>query len=73
MMQPEKYDNLVVVLWPKSKLREADDRPEGFRFYRFASEEVSPWRMPKGNYCAKGRIRKCTRKHTVWSSGEGTV
>lgn len=71
---PEKYEELVVVLGPKSKLREADHWPGEFRFYRFASEEVKPWRTLNNSfYCAKERIRNCTTKHTLGSSGEDAV
>lgn len=63
---PERYDELIVVLGPRSKLRETDHQPGEFRFYRFASEEVRPWRTGNNShYCAKERIRNCTSKHTI--------
>lgn len=71
---PEKYEEVVVVLGPKSKLREADHRPGEFRFYRFASGEVKPWRTTKGSYyCAKERIQNCAMKHTIGSSDEDAI
>lgn len=66
---PEEYDELVVVIGPRSKLRESEHQPGEFRFYRFASAEVIPWRTGEPErynfYCAKGRIVNCTNKHVA--------
>ncbi|UMY49291.1 DUF6998 domain-containing protein [Pseudomonas azotoformans] len=68
---PEKYDEVVVVIGPRSKLRESEHQPGEFRFYRFSSSEVRPWRTGNNNfYCAKERIVNCTNKHVI-RSGEG--
>ena len=63
---PNTYEELVVVLGPKSKLREVGHAPGEFRFYRFSSEEVKLWRTQKESfYCAKERIRNCKSKRTI--------
>lgn len=71
---PDKYEELVVVLGPKSRLREAEHRDGEFQFYRFSNEEVRPWRTKKDRYyCAKERIRNCTNKHPIKRPDEGVV
>lgn len=71
---PDKYEELIVVIGPRSKLREADHRPGEFRFYRFTSEQVLPWKTEKGSfYCAKERISKCVSKHILKRSGDGSA
>lgn len=63
---PEQYDELIVVLGPKSKLREPDHKSGEFRFYRFSSEAVKQWRGPsQGYYCAKLTIRNCANKSVL--------
>lgn len=57
---PDNYDELVVVIGPRSKLRESQHEPGEFRFYRFSSTEVAP-----NFYCAKERIANCRNKHVV--------
>lgn len=60
---PAKYDALVVVVGPRSKLREADHKVNEFRMYRFASAEVVRWKTVKSNYyCAKERLVSCGAK-----------
>lgn len=67
---PEKYDELVVVIGPRSKLRESEHQPGEFRFYRFSSAEVTPWQTGRNNfYCAKERIANCTNKHVARGDG----
>lgn len=63
---PDNYDELVVVIGPRSKLRESQHEPGEFRFYRFSSTEVAPWKTGRNNfYCAKERIANCRNKHVV--------
>jgi hypothetical protein len=60
---PENYDALIIVLGPRSKLREADHMPAEFRFYRFTKAEVLTWRTEGNNYfCAKERLASCLAK-----------
>jgi hypothetical protein len=71
---PDKYEELIVVLGPKSKLREEDHGSGEFRFYRFESNEVRPWRTRgESYYCAKERIRNCTNKHAIGRRDEDAV
>jgi hypothetical protein len=66
---PKNYDELVVVIGPRSKLRETEHKPGEYRFYRFESAEVRLWKSGVNNfYCAKTRIASCTNKHVVGSS-----
>ncbi len=63
---PDKYEELVVILGPRSKLREADHGQGEFRVYRFESNDVRPWCTGKNKYyCAKERLRNCTSKQTI--------
>jgi hypothetical protein len=66
---PDKYEELIVVIGPRSKLREIEHGKDEFRFYCFTSDDVRPWRTGKGSfYCAKERISKCHSKHILKTS-----
>ena len=68
---PDKYEELVVVIGPRSKLREVGHEPGEFRFYRFSGGEVHPWKTSKNNfYCAKERISNCASKHILKRRGK---
>lgn len=55
---PEKYDHLIVLIGPRSKLR-IGDVDESFHSYRFTSREVKKKMARKsGHYCAKGILRE---------------
>ena len=57
---PEKYDLLIVLIGPRSRLRieEADD---SFHVYRFTSNEVTElMARNSGYYCAKGILKANT-------------
>jgi len=57
---PEQYEELVVVIGPRSKLRELEHNRDEFRFYCFTSDDVRTWETAKGSfYCAKERLSKC--------------
>lgn len=67
---PDNYDELVVVIGPRSKLRESQHEPGRFRFYRFSSTEVALWKTGRNNfYCAKERIANCRNKHVGLGGG----
>lgn len=66
---PATYEELVVVVGPRSKLRERDHLKGEFRFYRFTSDEIRPWKSARGHfYCAKERLAGCASKHTIKTS-----
>lgn len=66
---PELYEELVVVIGPRSKLRERDHLQDEFRFYRFTSDDVRPWKTGKGSfYCAKERLSSCLSKQILKTS-----
>lgn len=68
---PEQYDELVVVIGARSKLREIEHQPGEFRFYRFTSDNVRPWRTARGSfYCAKERLANCLSKRVLARSAE---
>jgi len=51
---PDKYDLLIVLIGPRSKLR-IGGRDESFHSYRFTSAEVKKlMARSSGHYCAKG-------------------
>ena len=63
---PEDYEVLVVVIGPRSKLRERDHGPTEFRLYRYTRDEVFAWGGDSGNfYCAKARLAACRSKHNI--------
>jgi hypothetical protein len=63
---PKDYEILVVVIGPRSKLREKDHEPSEFRLYRYTKAEVLSWRGSSGSfYCAKARLAACESKHNV--------
>lgn len=63
---PKDYELLVIVIGPRSKLREADHGPSEFRLYRFTNTEVPKWQAPSGSfYCAKKRLVSCQSKHKL--------
>lgn len=50
---PEKYDHLIVLIGPRSRLR-SGSKDESFHAYRFTSAEVrSKMASDRGHYCAK--------------------
>jgi len=66
---PKDYDLLVVVIGPRSKLREQDHGSTEFRLYRYTKAEVLTWKLDSGNfYCAKGRLEACKSKHNITRS-----
>jgi hypothetical protein len=70
---PENYNALIIVLGPRSKLRESDHKPSEFRFYRYSKAEVQTWRTAGNNYfCAKDRLASCLAKSTL-SSGSNPL
>jgi len=54
---PEKYDELIVIIGPRSKLRN-ENFNNSFHVYRFTANEVKIlMRRESGHYCAKGVLR----------------
>ena len=71
--KPATYDALVIVIGPRSKLREPNHKANEFRLYRFASSEVVLWKTTKNNYyCAKERLAACGAKHSLITSSVET-
>lgn len=67
--RPSDYELLVVVIGPRSKLREPNHAANEFRLYRFSSEEVHLWQASGGGYyCAKARLAACKSKHSLLSN-----
>ena len=63
---PLNYEVLIVVVGPRSKLREVGHTSNEFRLYRYTNEEVQHWKSKGGkHYCAKGRISKCLAKSSL--------
>lgn len=63
---PGNYEVLIVVLGPRSKLREAGHREGEFRLYWYTSAEVQAWARESGNfYCARERLASCGSKKVV--------
>lgn len=57
---PSKYDELVIVVGPRSRLR-VSTNASAFHVYRFTSSEVSSlMRRNSGFYCAKGVLKKAS-------------
>lgn len=57
---PDKYDELFVLLGPRSRLR-IDDTELSFLVYRFSSDEVkASMKSASGYYCAKATIQNRT-------------
>lgn len=58
---PEKYDKLIVIIGPRSRLRH-DNSVHSFHVYHFRSDEVKTlMARASGYYCAKAILN--TRKH----------
>jgi len=54
---PEKYNQLIVLIGPRSKLR-IEERDDSFHVYRFSSAEVeNTMSRSSGYYCAKGVLK----------------
>lgn len=74
---PKDYETLIVVIGPRSKLREEDHGPNEFRLYRYSKGEVKSWESKSGGYyCAKERLANCAAKkslttHDNQSNAEG--
>ncbi|MHB9955740.1 DUF6998 domain-containing protein [Vibrio campbellii] len=63
---PTKYERLIIVVGPNSKLKESDHSANEFRLYSFPSSVVKTWKSPSGNYyCAKTKLKKCTDKSSL--------
>ncbi|WP_426992920.1 hypothetical protein [Methylomonas sp. CM2] len=59
---PEKYDHLIVLIGPRSKLR-IGSRDEAFHAYCFTSAEVkNTMARDSGYYCAKGTLEAKSHK-----------
>ena len=63
---PNKYETLMVVIGPSSKLKEKNHGAHEFKLYRYTKDEVLSWKS-KGNkyYCAKTRLIKCIAKASL--------
>lgn len=54
---PDKYDHLIILIGPRSKLR-IGSKDESFHAYRFTSAEVKlTMARNSGHYCAKGILQ----------------
>jgi hypothetical protein len=53
---PDKYDELIILIGPRSRLRNTDNKLS-FHVYRFSSNEVrETMKQTSGFYCAKGTL-----------------
>lgn len=60
---PTKYERLIIVIGPNSKLKESEHLTNEFRLYNFPSSVVKEWESPSGNYyCAKAKLINCSDK-----------
>lgn len=60
---PNKYDELVIILGPRSRLRVSSDT-SAFHVYRFSSDEVCNLMSRKsGFYCAKGVLNSASPEY----------
>lgn len=60
------YETLIVVIGPRSKLREEGHGPNEFRLYRYAKRDVESWKGKAGGYyCAKERLANCSTKKVL--------
>jgi len=63
---PTKYERLIIVVGPNSKLKEAEHLANEFRLYSFPSSTVKTWLSPSRNYyCAKTKLRECSDKSSL--------
>lgn len=67
---PDKYDFLIVVIGPNSKLRSTDHVSGEFRCYKYESKDVKLWRKNAGCYCAKSRLEGCHSVRSVILSAD---
>ncbi|AZC37060.1 hypothetical protein C4K37_2673 [Pseudomonas chlororaphis subsp. piscium] len=66
---PKSYDILVVIIGPRSKLREDGHQSDEFKLYRYSAAEVLTWKTPKNNYyCAKEKLAACGAKSSLGGS-----
>lgn len=55
---PDKYDELIILIGPRSRLRNTDNKLS-FHVYRFSSNEVrETMKRSSGYYCAKGTLER---------------
>lgn len=53
---PDNYDELIILIGPRSRLRDTDNT-QSFHVYRFSSNEVkSTMKRSSGFYCSKGTL-----------------
>lgn len=63
---PYKYERLIVVIGPSSKLREEGHSHNEFRLYSFESSIVKKWKSTSGKYyCAKTKLTECSNKSSL--------
>ena len=63
---PKDYETLIVVIGPRSKLREENHGSNEFRVYRYSKKDVEAWKSQSGGYyCAKERLATCATKKTL--------
>lgn len=64
---PTKYDFLIIVIGPKSKIREDDHNESEFRIYLFKKKEIMKWsnKSNKGIYVAKTKLENCSQKYQI--------
>jgi len=64
---PTKYDYLIIVIGPQSRIREDDHNEDEFRIYIFKKNEIMEWidKNKKEIYVAKGKLQNCPNKYQI--------